>query len=177
MYQWSWRLWLRALIIQIFSGYYQLYDGRFCGVLFFPPWRNFMRLVIALLSGLILGLGLIVSGMTNPAKVIGFLDLFGAWDPSLMLVMGSAIPVTFFAFRYLQQKQTTLLNEELHLPGTRQIDLPLIIGSLLFGIGWAVAGYCPGPALVSLGLGSVDMVYFVLAMLIGMKSVDLVRKS
>ena len=136
-----------------------------------------MKLVIALLSGLILGLGLIVSGMTNPTKVIGFLDLFGAWDPSLMLVMGSAIPVTFFAFRYLQQNQTTLLNEDLHLPGTRQIDFPLIIGSLLFGIGWALAGYCPGPALVSLGLGSVDMVYFVLAMLIGMKSVDLVRKS
>ena len=146
-------------------------------MLFFLAQWNFMRLVIALLSGLILGLGLIVSGMTNPAKVIGFLDLFGAWDPSLMLVMGSAIPVTFFAFRYLQQKQTTLLNEELHLPGTRQIDLPLIIGSLLFGIGWAFAGYCPGPALVSLGLGSIDMVYFVLAMLIGMKSVDLVRKS
>lgn len=146
-------------------------------MLFFLAQWNFMRLVIALLSGLILGLGLIVSGMTNPAKVIGFLDLFGAWDPSLMLVMGSAIPVTFFAFRYLQQKQTTLLNEELHLPGTRQIDLPLIMGSLLFGIGWAFAGYCPGPALVSLGLGSIDMVYFVLAMLIGMKSVDLVRKS
>jgi uncharacterized membrane protein YedE/YeeE len=136
-----------------------------------------MRLVIALLSGLILGLGLIVSGMTNPAKVIGFLDLFGAWDPSLMLVMGSAIPVTFFAFRYLQQKQKTLLNEEVHLPGTREIDLPLIIGSLLFGVGWALAGYCPGPALVSLGLGSVDMVYFVLAMLVGMKSVELIRKA
>ena len=136
-----------------------------------------MRLVIALLSGLIFGLGLIVSGMTNPAKVIGFLDLLGSWDPSLMLVMGSAIPITFFAFRHLQQKQTTLLNEEVHLPGTREIDLPLIIGSLLFGVGWALAGYCPGPALVSLGLGSVDMVYFVLAMLIGIKSVELIRKA
>ncbi len=136
-----------------------------------------MKLRMAYLSGLIFGFGLIVSGMTNPKKVIGFLDLFGQWDPSLMLVMGAAIPLTFITFRWLEKKQTTILNEVLHLPGTRKIDLPLIIGSIFFGVGWALAGYCPGPAIVSLGLGNESVVYFVIAMLIGMKLVDIVTKK
>lgn len=128
-----------------------------------------MKLVITFLSGLLFGLGLIVSGMTNPNKVIGFLDLFGNWDPSLAFVMGSAIPVTFLAFRWLEKKQRTFFNDELHLPGTTHINTELIIGSLLFGGGWALAGYCPGPAIVSLGSGNLELLYFVTAMLLGMQ--------
>jgi len=128
-----------------------------------------MKLVITFLSGLLFGLGLIVSGMTNPNKVIGFLDLFGNWDPSLAFVMGSAIPVTFLAFRWLEKKQRTFFNDELHLPGTTHINTELIIGSLLFGVGWALAGYCPGPAIVSLGSGNLELLYFVTAMLLGMQ--------
>ncbi len=128
-----------------------------------------MKLIITFLSGLLFGLGLIVSGMTNPKKVIGFLDLFGNWDPSLALVMGSAIPVTFLAFRWLGKKQRTFFNDELHLPGTTHINIELIIGSLLFGIGWALAGYCPGPAIVSLGSGNLELLYFVTSMLLGMQ--------
>ncbi len=136
-----------------------------------------MKLITAYLSGLIFGVGLIISGMTNPSKVIGFLDLFGNWDPSLMLVMGAAIPVTFITFRWLDKNQITILKEALHLPGTRQIDLPLIVGSILFGIGWALAGYCPGPAIVSLGIGNMALLYFVGAMIMGMKLVEFVTKK
>ena len=136
-----------------------------------------MKLLIAYLSGLIFGVGLIVSGMTNPKKVIGFLDLFGNWDPSLMLVMGAAIPITFIAFRWLEKKQATVFNEPIHLPGKKHIDLPLIGGSVLFGVGWALAGYCPGPAVVSLGLGSEDVMYFFIAMVVGMKLVESIPKK
>ena len=136
-----------------------------------------MKLVIAYLSGLIFGVGLIVSGMTSPKKVIGFLDLFGNWDPSLMLVMGAAIPITFTAFRWLEKKQVTVLNEPIHLPGKKLIDSPLIGGSMIFGVGWALAGYCPGPAIASLGLGSGDVMYFVVAMVVGMKLVEMVQKK
>jgi uncharacterized membrane protein YedE/YeeE len=136
-----------------------------------------MKLLIAFLSGLIFGVGLIVSGMTNPKKVIGFLDLFGHWDPSLMLVMGAAIPITFIAFRWLEKKQATVLNEPIHLPGKKHIDFPLIGGSVLFGVGWALAGYCPGPAIVSLGLGNGDVVYFMITMVAGMKLVEFLTKT
>lgn len=128
-----------------------------------------MKLLITFLTGLIFGLGLIISGMTNPKKVIGFLDLFGSWDPSLALVMGSAIPITFLAFRWLEKRQKTFFNEGLHLPGTIHINSELMVGSFIFGIGWALAGYCPGPAIVALGSGNLSMLYFVGAMLVGMQ--------
>jgi uncharacterized membrane protein YedE/YeeE len=118
--------------------------------------------------GLIFGIGLIVSGMTDPGKVIGFLDLFGAWDPSLALVMGGAIGVGVFAFALARKRSTTFLGSALHLPTSRDIDKRLLVGSLLFGAGWGLAGFCPGPAIVSAGSGQPKAVVFVLAMLAGM---------
>lgn len=136
-----------------------------------------MKLLFAFIAGLTFGIGLIISGMANPANVIGFLDLAGKWNPSLAFVMMGAIPVTFMAFRWLESRQRTALNEEVHLPGKTHINPQLIIGSLLFGVGWAIAGFCPGPALVSIGFGEIKAVLFVVAMLIGMKLFDVLHKS
>ena len=122
----------------------------------------------SLLAGLVFGLGLIVSGMANPAKVLGFLDLAGAWDPSLALVMAGAIVVGVVAFFAARQRTVSLLGAEMKLPNARQIDRRLVGGSLLFGIGWGVAGFCPGPALVALGMGEGKALAFVAAMLAGM---------
>ena len=132
-----------------------------------------MKNTITFLAGLIFGLGLIVSGMTNPANIIGFLDIAGDWNPSLALVMVGGISITFFAFRYIANKKLTLFNEPVHLPGTTQLSKELVIGSLLFGAGWALAGFCPGPALVALGSGSKQAGIFVLAMLVGMYGHDI----
>jgi len=122
----------------------------------------------ALLAGLVFGLGLIVSGMANPAKVIGFLDVAGHWDPSLALVMAGAIGVGFIAFTVAHKRAETMLGVELKLPGTRHIDRRLVIGSTIFGIGWGIAGFCPGPGLVSLGMGNGKGILFVVAMVAGM---------
>jgi uncharacterized membrane protein YedE/YeeE len=127
-----------------------------------------MQAISALITGLIFGLGLIVSGMTNPAKVIGFLDLAGSWDPSLAFVMGGAILVGFFAFRLAGRRAKSWLGALMHLPTARAIDRRLIVGGLTFGAGWGLAGYCPGPALTSLLSGGSKPVIFVLAMLAGM---------
>lgn len=118
--------------------------------------------------GLLFGIGLILSGMTDPGKVIGFLDLAGAWDPSLALVMGGAILVGLFAFALAKKRTTTFLGGALHLPNSRDIDKRLLAGGLLFGAGWGLAGFCPGPAIVSLGSGQPKAAVFVLAMLAGM---------
>lgn len=123
---------------------------------------------LALLSGLLFGLGLILSGMANPAKVLGFLDLAGAWDPSLALVMGGAIAVGTVAFAIAGKRDLSLLGLTIHLPTARHIDKRLVLGSLAFGIGWGLAGVCPGPALVLLGTGSVKGLVFVFSMLVGM---------
>lgn len=125
--------------------------------------------ISALVAGVIFGLGLIISGMTNPAKVIGFLDLFGNWDPSLMFVMVGAIGVSFFAFRKATRLPASLLKEEIKLPTARQIDMPLVLGSVIFGVGWGLVGLCPGPAVASLAVGGFDIVLFVIAMFIGME--------
>jgi uncharacterized membrane protein YedE/YeeE len=127
-----------------------------------------MPLVTALLAGLVFGLGLIVSGMADPAKVLGFLDLAGAWDPSLAFVMAGAIAVALVAFALARRRTRSLLGLELQLPQGRGIDRRLVLGSLLFGIGWGLAGFCPGPALVALGMGQAKAAVFVLAMLAGM---------
>ena len=132
-----------------------------------------MKNTITFLAGLIFGLGLVVSGMTNPANIIGFLDIAGNWNPSLALVMVGGISITFFAFRYMANKKLTLFKEPVHLPGTNQLSKELVIGSLLFGAGWALAGFCPGPALVALGTGSKQAGIFVLAMLVGMYGHDI----
>lgn len=127
-----------------------------------------MSLVSAFAAGLIFGAGLILSGMTDPGKVIGFLDLAGSWDPSLAFVMGGAILVGFFAFALAGQRGKTFLGGALHLPERRDIDIRLVGGSLLFGIGWGLAGFCPGPALVSFASGQQKAAAFVAAMLGGM---------
>lgn len=120
------------------------------------------------LVGLLFGLGLIVAGMTDPGKVLAFLDLAGAWDPSLAFVMGGAILVGLLAFTIAKQRTTTFLGEAMHLPTARDIDRRLVLGSLLFGAGWGIAGFCPGPAIVTAGSGEPKAIVFVLAMLAGM---------
>lgn len=119
-------------------------------------------------AGLLFGLGLIVSGMADPAKVLGFLDLAGAWDPSLAFVMGGAIGVGVIAFARARKMQQALLGQPMQLPTATRIDRRLILGSLLFGVGWGIAGICPGPALVLLGEGERKGMAFVPAMLAGM---------
>ena len=135
-----------------------------------------MPLIAALLSGLVFGLGLIVSGMANPAKVLGFLDLAGPWDPSLAFVMGGAITVGLVAFAIARRRATSFLGVEMRLPMARQIDRRLLGGSVLFGIGWGIAGFCPGPALVALGAGEVKAIVFVVAMLAGMGLFELIER-
>lgn len=122
----------------------------------------------AFVIGLLFGLGLIVSGMSDPAKVIGFLDLAGDWDPSLALVMGGAIVPGLLAFRLAGRRAQSLLGEPMRLPTRRDFDPPLVLGSLAFGVGWGLAGFCPGPALVATGAGVGGALVFTLAMLAGM---------
>lgn len=127
-----------------------------------------MTTFASLLAGLIFGLGLVVSGMSNPDKVLGFLDLAGSWDPSLAFVMTGAIAVGLVAFTAARQRTVSLLGAEMKLPTARTLDRRLLVGSALFGVGWGVAGFCPGPALVALGGGEVKALVFVTAMLSGM---------
>jgi len=118
--------------------------------------------------GLLFGVGLILSGMTDPSKVLGFLDLLGPWDPSLALVMGGAIVVGVFAFAVANKRTLSFLGGELHFPTASTIDRRLVIGAVLFGAGWGLAGFCPGPALVSLAAGQTKAAVFVVFMLGGM---------
>ena len=118
--------------------------------------------------GLLFGCGLLLSGMTDPGKVLGFLDLAGSWDPSLALVMGGAIAVGFFAFALAKRRTTSFFGGALHLPTSKDIDKRLVIGGLLFGAGWGLAGFCPGPGIVSMAAGQPKALMFVLAMLLGM---------
>lgn len=129
------------------------------------------------LIGLIFGLGLILSGMTDPAKVQGFLDLAGAWDPSLALVMGGAIAVGFFAYALARRRATAVLGGAMHLPKATQIDRRLVLGSLTFGIGWGLAGFCPGPGVVSMAGGEPKALVFVLAMLVGMAVFEWIERQ
>ena len=136
-----------------------------------------MYVVTTLLAGLVFGLGLIISGMANPAKVLGFLDLAGRWDPSLALVMAGAIAIGFLAFAVARTRTLSFLGAEMKLTTARHIDHRLVVGGLLFGIGWGVAGFCPGPALVALGMGEVKAFVFVAAMLAGMGVFELLERS
>jgi hypothetical protein len=124
--------------------------------------------VAAFASGSLFGIGLLVSGMTKPAKVIGFLDLFGAWDASLMFVMMGAIGVHLVAYRLILKRGAPLFDAKFHLPARKDIDARLVVGAALFGVGWGLGGYCPGPALVSLGSGALSAFVFVGAMTLGM---------
>ena len=127
-----------------------------------------MQLMMAFLTGLVFGLGLILSGMTDPSKVIGFLDLAGPWDPSLAFVMAGAVLVGAIAYQFAKGRKTSFLGDAMRLPTARQIDRRLVLGSLAFGVGWGLAGYCPGPALVSVVQGGTKPLIFVAAMLVGM---------
>ena len=127
-----------------------------------------MIALFAFVAGLVFGLGLLLSGMADPAKVLGFLDLTGSWDPSLTLVMAGAIAVGLVAFALARRRDRSLLGTPMLLPTNRRIDRRVVLGSLVFGAGWGLAGFCPGPALVALGLGEAKAVVFVLAMLAGM---------
>lgn len=129
---------------------------------------NFKVLFFALVSGLLFGLGLILSGMANPAKVLGFLDLAGLWDPSLALVMGGAIAIGSIAFAIAKKRHLSYLGLSMQIPTNRAIDQRLALGSVVFGIGWGLAGICPGPAIVLLGAGSIKGAVFVSSMLMGM---------
>ena len=117
--------------------------------------------------GMLFAVGLGLSGMTQPGKVIGFLDLAGAWDPALAFVMGSAVAVTFVGYRWVLARPAPVLFARFDIPSRRDIDLPLVAGAALFGVGWGMAGFCPGPALVALAGGSQEVIVFVLAMFAG----------
>lgn len=135
-----------------------------------------MHRISEFLVGLLFGLGLMLSGMTDPSKVIGFLDVFGSWDPSLAFVMGGAVAVGVFAFTLAKQRTSNLLGGALHLPESKDIDKRLILGSLVFGAGWGLAGFCPGPALVSMAAGQDKALVFVLAMVFGMIAYELAQR-
>lgn len=136
--------------------------------------KHFMS---AFLTGLVFGLGLLVSGMANPDKVLSFLDLAGAWDPSLALVMAGAIAVGLIAFGFIKGRSHSLLGEPMRLPTKTQLDRRLVLGSLGFGVGWGLAGFCPGPAVVALGAGEIKAVIFVVAMLAGMGLFEIIEKQ
>ena len=126
-----------------------------------------MARFFALLSGLLFGWGLIAGGMTQPLKVKGFLDLFGAWDPSLGFVMAGAIAVGLIAFRWARGRTTAWSGAAIELPTSTLIDTRLVLGGVLFGAGWGIAGYCPGPAITALSTLSMESVVFVSAMIVG----------
>lgn len=134
-----------------------------------------MQFITALLSGLIFGIGLILSGMTDPKKVMGFLDFIGNWDPSLMFVMIGAISISFVGFQLTKNRTKSLLDAPLNLPKNSKITLPLMLGSALFGIGWGLSGLCPGPAIVSISTLE-DAGNFIAAMLIGMLLFEIAQK-
>ena len=124
------------------------------------------------LIGVLFGMGLIISGMSNPQKILGFLDLAGMWDPSLIFVMAGAVIVGLGGFYVVSKRTEAFFGGALHIPQRRDISKPLIIGSLIFGAGWGIAGFCPGPAIVALGAGHLKALVFVLAMLAGMALCD-----
>jgi uncharacterized protein len=126
-----------------------------------------MRNLAALASGLLFGLGLALAQMTDPLKVLGFLDVTGDWDPSLALVMGGAVGFSLIAFRLVTRRGKPVFDVGFHLPKATRLDAPLIMGAAIFGVGWGLAGYCPGPALAALSNLSLDAILFVAAMLAG----------
>ncbi|TDT75576.1 hypothetical protein BDE40_2308 [Litoreibacter halocynthiae] len=126
-----------------------------------------MRLIASYISGLIFGIGISISGMANPAKVLNFFDIAGTWDPSLIFVMGGALIVTFIGYRFVLRRPAPTFEASFKLPTRSDLDLPLIGGSALFGIGWGIAGFCPGGALPALGTGRSEVIIFTVALLAG----------
>lgn len=134
-----------------------------------------MQIITSFISGLIFGIALILSGMTDPYKVISFLDFSGRWNPSLAFVMGGAVFVGTLAFRYAKYRNKTLLGGVMQLPAHNKVDLKLIFGALTFGVGWGLAGYCPGPAITSLSQGGKPLI-FVLSMIVGMAFYEILNQ-
>ena len=135
-----------------------------------------MQRMIEFVLGLLFGLGLLISGMTDPSKVLGFLDLAGTWDPSLVFVMGGGVMVGVLGFAWAKKRSTSLSGQAFQWPDLVHIDRPLVLGSLMFGVGWGLAGFCPGPALVSMAAGHDKALVFVLAMVAGMVLQDRLKK-
>ncbi|HWB74149.1 MAG TPA: DUF6691 family protein [Nannocystaceae bacterium] len=121
----------------------------------------------ALVAGLVFGLGLWVSGMTDPSRVLGFLDVAGAWDPTLVFVLGGAVGITFVTFHFVLAKRRPLLDDAFALPTSQRIDRKLLVGSAVFGVGWGISGFCPGPAIASLPTADFGVIVFVVAMIAG----------
>ena len=136
-----------------------------------------MATAVAFIVGLVFGFGLIVAGMANPAKILGFLDLAGKWDPSLALVMAAAVGIGGVAFAIARRRSTSLLGLPMQLPSNRIIDRRLVGGSVLFGIGWGLSGFCPGPAIVALGAGHAKAAVFVLSMVLGMAGFEFLERQ
>lgn len=126
------------------------------------------QIVVAFVVGFLFGLGLVISGMTQAQKIIGFLDVLGKWDPSLVFVMLAAIPVHFLSYRYIAHRPSPMFDVKWHYPTKQEITKPLIWGSVLFGVGWGLGGFCPGPAIVAMGSGSLSILVFIISMLVGM---------
>jgi uncharacterized membrane protein YedE/YeeE len=135
-----------------------------------------MKILTALMAGLLFGIGLIVSGMANPAKVLAFLDLAGNWDPSLAFVMGGGLLIAALAFPFVMKRPRSVLGDAMHLPTATKIDRRLVLGGMTFGVGWGLAGYCPGPAVVSLAYGGAKPWLFFVAMLAGMLVFELLEQ-
>lgn len=136
-----------------------------------------MSFVVNVALGLLFGIGLVVSGMADPAKVLNFLDLFGTWDPSLAFVMGGAVLVAFIGYRLVWARGRPVASGGFHLPARNDIDTRVIVGPAIFGIGWGLGGFCPGPALTSLGLGAAGTLAFVPAMMLGMWAARLLAEA
>lgn len=133
---------------------------------------NIYQVGAALASGIVFGLGLSLSGMLNPVRVQGFLDVFGNWDPSLAFVLGGAVAIAFVGVQVMKKMRHPAFDDSFHVPTNRRIDASLVIGSALFGLGWGIGGFCPGPAVASLSVGIPQTALFVVAMLIGMTVYD-----
>ena len=136
-----------------------------------------MRLIATYLIGLVFGVGISISGMANPAKVLNFFDVFGSWDPSLIFVMGGALVTTFIGYKLVFGRAAPIMDGKFHLPTKTSLDLPLIGGSALFGVGWGIAGFCPGGALPALGTGRVEVFIFTAALIAGILAAKFIQNS
>ncbi|MEQ5184634.1 DUF6691 family protein [Providencia alcalifaciens] len=136
-----------------------------------------MPIIIALVSGILFGLGLLLAGMGNPAKILAFLDITGNWDPSLLVTMAVAMVISGIAFQLVKKRKTSILNCPLQIPSSKIIDKKLVIGCVLFGLGWGLGGICPGPAILLTGMGLTQGILFTLAMIAGMAIFQLFQRT
>ena len=136
-----------------------------------------MRVIVAYLIGLVFGVGIMISGMANPAKVLNFFDVAGTWDPSLVFVMGGAVLVAAVGYFFVLKRPMPVLDSKFHLPVVREVNLPLVAGSATFGVGWGIAGFCPGGAIPAIGTGRSEVLIFMVALLAGILTANFVRKG